>query len=240
MGLLRGYCRSRWTATQDPRTLSNMSTRTVHNQDALAWLQESPELTGCSIVTSLPDASEFQTMSLDEWKAWFSRAASLVLSRCPENGVVIFYQTDLKREGAWIDKGYLCQRAAEELGHTLLWHKMVCRKPPGIISFGRPSYAHMLCFSRGVKADVARSTADVLPQPGEVTWTRGMGIEACLAACRFILDNTSTRTVVDPFCGHGTVLAVANELGLDAIGVELGQKRARKARTLQCPGFKLV
>jgi tRNA G10 N-methylase Trm11 len=38
--------------------------------------------------------------------------------------------------------------------------------------------------------------------------------------------------VVDPFCGVGTVLAVANETGLDAIGVELNRKRARKARTL--------
>jgi tRNA G10 N-methylase Trm11 len=38
--------------------------------------------------------------------------------------------------------------------------------------------------------------------------------------------------VVDPFCGLGTILAVANEHGLDAIGVELSSKRARKARRL--------
>jgi tRNA G10 N-methylase Trm11 len=38
--------------------------------------------------------------------------------------------------------------------------------------------------------------------------------------------------VVDPFCGHGTILAVANEHGLDAVGVELSAKRARKARRL--------
>ncbi len=41
------------------------------------------------------------------------------------------------------------------------------------------------------------------------------------------------RTVVDPFCGHGTVLAVANALGLDAVGVELSRKRAQKARSLR-------
>jgi hypothetical protein len=48
-----------------------------------------------------------------------------------------------------------------------------------------------------------------------------------------------SRTVVDPFCGHGTVLAIANELGMDAIGVERGGKRARRARELQSSGFRL-
>jgi hypothetical protein len=38
--------------------------------------------------------------------------------------------------------------------------------------------------------------------------------------------------VVDPFCGVGTVLAVANALGLDALGVEKNRKRAEQAREL--------
>jgi tRNA/tmRNA/rRNA uracil-C5-methylase (TrmA/RlmC/RlmD family) len=38
--------------------------------------------------------------------------------------------------------------------------------------------------------------------------------------------------VVDPFCGVGTVLAVANTLGLGAIGVERNRKRAEEARAL--------
>jgi len=196
-------------------------------------------LSGCSFVTSLPDASELSRLTIDEWKAWFLRAAALVLSRCPDDGVAIFFQTDIKHEGVWIDKGYLCQRAAEEQGHALLWHKIVCRHPPGITTYGRPAYSHLLCFSRGLRADTAKSSADVLAQPGPVTWARGMGAEACVAACRFILSHTTTRTVVDPFCGHGTLLAVANELGLDAIGVELGPSRARKARLLQSTGLQL-
>jgi predicted deacylase len=59
-----------------------------------------------------------------------------------------------------------------------------------------------------------------------------MGLHACRAACEAVIAFTPTRVVLDPFCGHGTVLAVANALGLDAIGVELGGKRARKARAL--------
>ena len=217
-----------------------MATRTVHNEEALAWLNSREDFSGCSFITSLPDYSEFPSLSLAEWKAWFTRAASLVLSRCPNDGVTLFFQTYLKHEGGWIDKGYLCQKAAEESGVPLLWHKLVCRVPPGNPTFGRPGYSHLLCFSRGVRADIAKSTADILPKAGDVTWTRGMGTEACLAACRFILTHTQTRTVVDPFCGHGTVLAIANELGLDAIGVELGPKRARKARTLQTSNFQIT
>ena len=188
------------------------------------------------MITSMPDYSEFSSqdpaMSLEDWKSWFTRAASLVLSRCSDEGVTIFFQTDIKKDGTWVDKGYLCQKAAEELGHSLLWNKVVCRTAPGSVTYGRPSYSHMLCFSKNVRADVALSTMDVLPRAGETTWTRGMGLEACLAACRFVLESTATRTVVDPFCGHGTLLAVANSLGMDAIGVELGRKRANKARAL--------
>jgi hypothetical protein len=60
-----------------------------------------------------------------------------------------------------------------------------------------------------------------------------MGVQACRVACQFVLHNTPTRTIVDPFCGHGTVLAVANALGLEAVGVELSRKRAKKARALR-------
>ncbi|PTL84977.1 SAM-dependent methyltransferase [Vitiosangium sp. GDMCC 1.1324] len=209
--------------------------RTVHCADALAWLEAQGVLAGCSLITSMPDVSEFPSFTLAEWKDWFVRTASLVLSRCPDDGVTIFFQTDIKKDGTWVDKGYLIQKAAEQLGHSLLWHKVVCRAPPGGVTFGRPAYSHMLCFSRGLRADLSKSTADVLPQAGEVTWTRGMGVQACLVACRYVLDNTPTRTIVDPFCGHGTVLAVANDLGLDAVGVELSRKRARKARALRMP-----
>jgi hypothetical protein len=209
------------------------ATRTVECADALGWLESRSVLTGSSIITSLPDFSEFPSLTIQQWKEWFVRASALVLSRCPDDGVTIFYQSDIKHEGEWIDKAFLCQKAAEQEGHSLLWHKVVCRAPAGSITFGRPAYSHLLCFSKGLKADISKSTADVITDPGEVTWTRGMGINVCMLACRYVLENTSTRIIVDPFCGHGTVLAAANELGLDAVGVELGRKRAKRARALQ-------
>jgi hypothetical protein len=206
--------------------------RTVVNADAIPWLKEHPGFAGCSFVTSLPDLSELG-LDLAGWERWFVEAASLVMRRCPDDGVAIFFQTDVKKGGAWVDKGFLVQQAAQGESMRLLFHKIVCRRPPGTVTFGRPAYAHLLCYARGLEVDLSRGSADVLADGGPVAWTRGMGTLACRLACRFVIEQTRCRTVVDPFCGRGTVLAVANALGLDAVGVELCRKRARKAQGLR-------
>jgi hypothetical protein len=209
-----------------------MTTREIHQTDGVAWLKAHPLPPGHAIITSLPDSSEVPALGFDGWRGWFIDAVKVCLDACPDDSAALFFQTDVKRDGAWIDKGFLCQLGAERAGARLLWHKVVCRAPPGTITFGRPSWAHLLAFSRGLRAEPARSTTDVIPRLGEMTWGRAMGVEACVAACRFLLDCTSARTVVDPFCGLGTALAVANALGMNGVGVELSRKRAEKARTL--------
>jgi tRNA G10 N-methylase Trm11 len=60
-----------------------------------------------------------------------------------------------------------------------------------------------------------------------------MGLEACLMAAKFIHDQTPSKTLINPFCGEGSMLAAANFLGLEAIGIERSPKRAEKARVLQ-------
>jgi hypothetical protein len=210
-----------------------VATRTVHCADALEWLANTPPLEGSSTLASLPDISEFPSFTVAEWEAWFIRAAILVLRATPDRGIAVFYQSDIKREGLWVDKGALCQRAALETGHALLWHKIVCRVKPGSVTYGRPSYSHLLAFSKGVKLDPARSTADVLPEAGDSVWTRGMSMKAALLACREMRESAGSHTLVNPFCGHGTALAAANTLGLHAIGIEKSRKRAEKARLLE-------
>ncbi len=98
------------------------------------------------------------------------------------------------------------------------------------------AHAHMLAFSRSLRLPSGRSSPDVLPQMGAMPWARAMGTDACAAAARFVRDEVGCTTVVDPFCGHGTMLAVANAHGLDAVGVELSGKRVRKALALVLPG----
>ncbi|MCA9675014.1 MAG: SAM-dependent methyltransferase [Kofleriaceae bacterium] len=205
--------------------------RTVEQGDGVAWLARAPLPADHAIVTSLPDASEVATLG-DGWAAWFVDTVALACRQVAEPAVAIFFQTDVKRQGRWVDKGYLVQRGAEAAGSHLLWHKIVCRVPPGTITMGRPAYAHMLAFSRGLRLDAGRSTADVLPSLGEMPWVRAMGVAACQAAARFLIEQTACRVVVDPFCGVGTMLAVANAHGLDAVGVELSKRRVRKARRL--------
>ena len=207
--------------------------REVICQDALLWLKEFDKISGHSFLGSLPDISEFPGHSLEEWKAWFQTTAELILSKTSPEGVTIFFQSDIKYQNVWIDKAFLIQKAAEKLGHHLLWHKIFCRFPAGTITFGRPAYSHMLCFSKTVIPDLSKATADVVPDLGDKTWVRGMGLEASLVASQFILKQTSTRTLVNPFCGEGSVLAAANHVGLNAVGIERSPKRAEKARALR-------
>ena len=207
--------------------------RVVHNEDGVAWLARSSLPADHAVVTSLPDGSELPHLDFQAWRSWFVDAAALACRAVADDAVSIFFQTDVKRDGVWIDKGHLVQCGAEKAGSRLLWHKIVCRAAPGTTTFGRPAYAHLLCFSRVLRLSPAQSTPDVLPQLGRMTWARAMGLEACEAVCRFLLAHTACRTVVDPFCGIGTMLAAANAQGLSAIGVELSRRRAARARRLE-------
>lgn len=207
--------------------------RTVHCEDAITWLKSYKETEPASFLGSLPDYSEFPSYSLQQWKDWFYSTAQLILNNTSPDGVSIFFQSDIKHEGAWIDKAFIVQKAAENLGHELLWHKIFCRYPAGTITFGRPAFSHMLCFSQKLRADVSKSTADVVPDLGEKTWMRGMGLEASLIASNFVLKQTNTKILINPFCGEGSVLAAANHVGLNAVGIERSPKRAEKARLLR-------
>jgi hypothetical protein len=206
--------------------------RQVIHGEALAWLAENPATPESSIVTSLPDMSEVPERGFDGWRLWFMDCARRLLKWLPPEGAAIFFQSDVRRGGVWIDKSYLVLRAAEEEAVALLWHKIVCRKAPGTITHGRASYSHLLCFSRPREVAPKRPGPDVLADAGEMPWSRAMGVSACQLACRFLIEETATRRVVDPFCGHGTVLAVANAMGLDALGVDISVRQCRAARKL--------
>lgn len=211
--------------------------RRVVQADALEWLANNTAEPEMSVVTSLPDVSELP-LEFSAWREWFIDSARRVIRFIPESNVAIFYQSDIRHRGEWIDKGYLVMRAAEEERASLLWHKIVCRHPPGTISLGRPSYSHMICLRRRAEPQappMRKPGPDVLPDAGFAPWSRAMGVSACRVACRFLLEETKTRTVVDPFCGRGTLLAVANEMGLDALGIDISPKRCRAARSLTLP-----
>lgn len=203
--------------------------RTVFNAEALAWLDAHPAPEGTSIFTSLPDLSELPALDFAGWRSWFTGAARRLLRWLPEDGVAVFFQSDIRHGGAWVDKSYLIQEAVAAEGGTLVWHKIVCRRPPGSISQGRSTYSHLVCFSRVLRPAPRRPGPDVLPDAGPMPWPRAIGATACRVVCRFLRDETATTIIVDPFCGRGSVLAVANAFGFEAVGVDLSPRRCRFA-----------
>jgi len=206
-----------------------MSSREVHHGDGVAWLREASLGPEHAVVTSLPDVSELPALGLTQWSRWFVDVVELVCGRVHPDAVAIFYQTDIKHDGRWVDKAHLVHQGADRAGIGCLWHKIVCRTEAGGTTFGRPAYGHWMAFSAALRLSTGSSTPDVLPGTGVMTWARAMPMTAVVGTCRFLLDHTPCRVVVDPFCGHGTMLAAANAHGLDAIGVELSAKRVRKA-----------
>jgi hypothetical protein len=213
---------------------SHVPGRTVHAGDAIAWLAQACVVQKQSVVTSLPDVSEVP-LDFTAWRTWFVDAAVRTLRAIDDDQVAVFYQTDIKHEGRWIDKGHMVHTAADVVGAHLLFHKVICRRPAGSITFGRPAYAHLLAFSRACTVDAGHATPDVVTHPGTMTWPRAIPLHACTSAVQFARDHAGATSILDPFCGVGTVLAVANACGLDAVGVELTHKRVLQARTLVVP-----
>lgn len=205
-------------------------TRVVHHGDGIAFLA-TPLPADHAIITSLPDHSELPALGFAGWRTWFVDTVALACRAVADDAVAIFYQTDVKHDGRWVDKGHLVHLGADAANAHLLWHKIVCRVPPGNTTFGRPAYAHCICVSRTRRLEAGASTPDVLPSLGTMSWSRAMGAAACEMAVAFAASIGAT-TIVDPFCGVGSALAAANAAGLDAIGVEISRRRASRARRL--------
>lgn len=215
-------------ATHDGRSPG----REVITGDALPWLRSQTSRTGACVVTSLPDLSEVR-MDPAAWSVWFVEAAERCIRLVPDDGAALFFQSDVRHDGHWIDKAALVHRAAEAAGARLLFHKIVCRFQPGHVTGPRPGYTHLLAVSRALRSSGEPGLPDVMVDAGRPVWVRAMGPRAAAHAIRFARDQAGARLIIDPFCGVGTVLAVANALGLDAQGVELSARRAEQARRLE-------
>lgn len=188
-------------------------------------------MAGACAVTSLPDVSEVG-LALPAWREWFLAAVQLVVAAVPDDSAAIFFQSDIKRDGCWIDKGALVMSAAEAAGARVLFHKLICRRPPGTLTLGRPGYTHLIAVSRTLRCPDVLPIPDIITDAGRQPWVRAMGVRAAAYAVRFARDQAGAKIIFDPFCGVGTVLAVANRLGLDALGVEKAKKRCEQSRQL--------
>ena len=198
--------------------------RVIHCQDAIPWLEKQRGLD--AIVTSIPEMDEMD-MTLTEYVPFFRRTAHLCLEAVKETGYCIFLQTDRKYKG-WVDKSYLITGEAEALGMRLLWHKIALRVDVGKADIYRPGYSHMLCYSK--KGKIGIPIADVVYR-GEVTYPNAFGMDAVRHVVGY-LKKQGVKSVVDPFVGSGTVVAIANAMGMSAIGVDIDKKQCEMAKKL--------
>jgi hypothetical protein len=192
--------------------------------DSFEWLPANRDQG--SIVTSLPDASEIGIEDLNKYEKWVRRAATECFLSASEGCPVIFIQTDRRKGGRQFSKANLLMNIAQELGWFLLWHKIELSAEVGKSSLYRPTFRHMLCFGRG-KMSAGQATPDVIP-PSKRLYDMAFGFAAARVAVEFC--KKFSNGVLDPFCGYGTTLHAAEELGMDSVGVDIDQKVCEVAK----------
>jgi hypothetical protein len=207
------------------KTRKNKKTdRQIICKDALEWLKTQKNL-DC-IVTSVPEMEEVH-LSKDKYEVFLKDAAKLCMEAVKDTGYVIFLQTDRKQKG-WIDKSYIISDAACELKIPMIWHKIALRQGVGTSGLFRPTFSHMLCYSK--KGKVGPVFPDVLER-GSITYENAFGMDAVNAVLEYV-KKQGAKTVVDPFVGSGTTVALANKMGLKGIGVDIDPKQCKKAMAL--------
>eukprot|EP00026_Physarum_polycephalum_P011539 Phypoly_transcript_11773.p1 GENE.Phypoly_transcript_11773~~Phypoly_transcript_11773.p1 ORF type:complete len:221 (+),score=35.05 Phypoly_transcript_11773:246-908(+) len=178
-------------------------------------------------------------MTLEEWKEWFMGVCTLIFKKLPESECAIFCQTDIKiAQGnqfeEWVDKSYLCQKACEGSDCKLMFHKIVAFNSDTekiYLYYGKlTGYSHMLCFRKKTCLH-----SEIIPDVifrGDQVWEKGSGFNSTLNAVKYC-KHLGSKCIIDPFCGKGSILAVANHLGLNAIGVEIKGNLSRQAMNLK-------
>lgn len=205
-----------------------MSVREIDIADAFEWLRSAE---GDALVTVLPDAAELgieikRPEGLKAYTDWFTRAAEACFDAC-QKGPVVFMQTDRLYNGQWLDKSDLTNGAAVRCGRSLIWHKIALRRDPGKVDLHRPTYSHVLAYG---PARPGTRTPDVMRR-GPTLWPNGAGITATVMVVAWLKENNVT-VLLNPFCGMGTIAALASNAGLGVKGCELNPGRAQHARDL--------
>mmetsp|Transcript_37935 Transcript_37935/g.100306 ORF Transcript_37935/g.100306 Transcript_37935/m.100306 type:complete len:171 (+) Transcript_37935:671-1183(+) len=147
---------------------------------------------------------------------------------------MIRYQTPGRytgADGSWLDKGFFCQLGARQAGAKCVWQKVVLyqdsvgRKRGGT----RGGFINLLCFSKRHRVPREHKAVDVLADRGHMSYGHAMGEAACRVAIEYCMElprpsggrEAAAVPIVDFFCGHGSVLGVANAFGLPAYGMDI-------------------
>lgn len=182
-----------------------------------------------AIVTSLPDANELG-WAIVRYAPWFRQAATLCLEHVKDSGVCVFYQTDRRHAGHVLSKAAMLIETARATGSRMLWHKIVLRRRPGAADLYRPGYSHLLAFSRRMKA--GQATPDVF-EPDASLHRNGMHLNATRWVVQYTARHAGSDLLIDPFCGEGTVLALAEQYFDRVIGIDANRRCVTRSRRLR-------
>jgi hypothetical protein len=209
----------------DPIKENNLAKRDLLVADSIEYLRNNSQLGYSYFVTSLPDLEEVG-LDLPNYEIFLDKAVRTIIGAIEdsgnENGIAIFYQTDRKYRGSIIDKKYAISRIFYEYDYRLILSKIVLKAEPGTINLFRPNYSNLFGFSR--KSNSGKATPDVI-YSGELVYPNATGKNAAKTAIEFVKSKDPNAIIVDPFCGQGTILRAANDLGLDSFGIDIDPKQ---------------
>lgn len=195
--------------------------------DALNWL--TMQRTIPNVVTGICDMDEMPGYDIHQYLEFFSKVVNLVFEKLQDNCYAIFIQTDRKYERRLIDKSYIITDIAKKHKVKMIWHKIVLHRNVDSTDLHRPTYAHMLCYSRNGTTGAA--TPDVIPV-SKKTYKNATPPEAARRALLFVKKYSKVNLVVDPFVGQGTIPLIAREFGLRTIGIDIDPKQCEITKRL--------
>lgn len=193
--------------------------------DSERWLAENKDVG--AVFASLPDEKEMP-LSPEAWQEWFVGMIEACIAAASAEAPAIFYQTDRKANGGLRSKAELIFTAAQRAGARLLWHKIVLRRDVGGVDLYRPTYCHLIAVS--AKGRSGQATPDVI-EGGASVYENGTRINAAILAVKFA--KLSSSNLVDPFCGRGTVPAIASHYGMNALGIDNDPRQIEAAARLK-------
>jgi hypothetical protein len=201
--------------------------RTVELADAFVWMPAATDGAPSPVVSYLPERTDLEPLS-EQYRRWYRDAADVCLYAARGRPAVLFV-VDRLAGGRWTSKVAWILSGGHD--RSLVGHRIYTTRAPGTLDLRRPAYAHGLYF--GSRPGPRRP--DVVPF-GPKLWKRGLGLGAARDAARFVADLEDGRGgVLNPFCGWGTLLAAAEEAGLDAAGCDLDPEAVAVACELSLP-----
>ncbi|MHB1952418.1 MAG: hypothetical protein ACYCOU_01615 [Sulfobacillus sp.] len=205
--------------------------RTIICADAMDWLRRQRDQSIGNVITGICDLDEMpgQT-SLEDYRRFFFEIAKLIMKKVRPENYAIFIQTDRKYQGTWVDKSHWLNQCAESVASELKWHRICLTRDVGSTDLHRPTFSHMMCFSRVGRPGAA--FPDVLPVGHKRLYKNATSLVAADYAVRFVKENARDPTIIDPFCGRGTIPAVANAYGCPAVGIDIDPDQCAQSQKL--------